>query len=66
VIVRTIIAMAVSLGLETIAEGVETQAQLDLLRALGCGGFQGHLFGRPAPAARIVALLRADAVLASP
>jgi len=66
VIVRTIIAMAVSLGLETIAEGVETQAQLDLLRALGCGGFQGHLFGRPAPAARIVALLRADAVLTSP
>jgi diguanylate cyclase (GGDEF)-like protein/PAS domain S-box-containing protein len=48
-IVRTIIAMAQSLGLEIIAEGVETQAQHDLLRGLGCTLFQGYLFGRPVP-----------------
>ena len=48
-IVRTILALAQSLDLQVVAEGVETVGQLGFLRLHGCGGFQGHLFGRPAP-----------------
>ena len=49
-IARAIIDMARSLGLTVIAEGVETQAQRDLLAACGCDAFQGELFGHAAPA----------------
>lgn len=48
-LVNTIIAMAQTLGLETIAEGVETAEQAHLLKALGCRGGQGYYFGRPVP-----------------
>lgn len=48
-IVAAILAMSRSLGLEIIAEGVETEAQRDFLLENGCHGFQGYLFGRPAP-----------------
>ena len=48
-IVKTIIAMADSLEIEVIAEGVETKEQLDLLSEKGCTHFQGFLFGRPLP-----------------
>jgi diguanylate cyclase (GGDEF)-like protein/PAS domain S-box-containing protein len=47
-IVRTILAMGQSLGLEVIAEGVATEGQRDLLQYLGCSLFQGYLFGEPA------------------
>ena len=47
-IVHAILAMSHSLGLEVIAEGVETQAQFDALCNSGCKHFQGYLFGRPA------------------
>ena len=56
-IVSAIIAMAASLELEVLAEGVETAGQAALLRALGCSRMQGYLFSRPVPAAQIAALL---------
>lgn len=48
-IVRSILLMAGALGLEVIAEGVESAAQRDLLVGLGCLGFQGFLYGRAMP-----------------
>lgn len=49
-IVLAIIQMARSLGLKTIAEGVETEAVLEMLRAYGCDEAQGYYCGRPMPA----------------
>jgi diguanylate cyclase (GGDEF)-like protein/PAS domain S-box-containing protein len=46
-IVKTVIALAHTLQLDLLAEGVETHAQLDTLRALGCERFQGFLFAHP-------------------
>ncbi|WP_081700249.1 putative bifunctional diguanylate cyclase/phosphodiesterase [Azonexus hydrophilus] len=51
-LVRAIIAMAHSLSLEVVAEGVETQAQWDILAALGCDVVQGYLVSRPLPHAQ--------------
>jgi EAL domain-containing protein (putative c-di-GMP-specific phosphodiesterase class I) len=47
---RTIIALATSLGLRTVAEGVEQERQQAALHALGCEFAQGYLFARPMPA----------------
>jgi len=49
-ITRAIVAMAHSFGMSVIAEGVETIAQLEFLRALGCEDVQGYLFSKPVPA----------------
>ena len=46
-IVKAIIALADTLDLKVIAEGVESEAQRATLRANGCGNFQGYLFARP-------------------
>jgi EAL domain-containing protein (putative c-di-GMP-specific phosphodiesterase class I) len=62
-IVRAIINMAHGLGFRTIAEGVETQSQLDYLRAQGCDEIQGYFFGRPVPAEEFAHLLRCGGVL---
>ncbi|MEZ8826136.1 putative bifunctional diguanylate cyclase/phosphodiesterase [Vibrio amylolyticus] len=48
-IVRAIILMSEALGLQTIAEGVETEGQQDYLRAEGCLFYQGYLFSKPLP-----------------
>ncbi|MDD2711888.1 MAG: EAL domain-containing protein [Simplicispira sp.] len=55
-----IIAMGQSLGLQVLAEGVETPEQLQFLRARGCHSYQGYLRSRPMPAHEFAALLRAQ------
>lgn len=50
-IARTIVALGQSLGLEVIAEGVETPEQRDCLADMGCVVYQGYLYSRPLPAA---------------
>jgi EAL domain-containing protein (putative c-di-GMP-specific phosphodiesterase class I) len=52
-IVRAIVAMARSLGVQTVAEGVENEAQLRFLAALQCDRVQGYHLGRPQPAAEL-------------
>ncbi|HEY8354545.1 MAG TPA: EAL domain-containing protein [Methylophilaceae bacterium] len=56
-IVQAIIAMSDTLGLEVIAEGVETEAQFALLKQYGCEQFQGFLFGRPMVLAELESML---------
>jgi EAL domain-containing protein (putative c-di-GMP-specific phosphodiesterase class I) len=60
-ITEAIIAMAKRLKLRVIAEGVETRAQLDFLRANHCDSFQGFIFSRPVTALEATAMLRAQA-----
>ena len=55
-IVVATIAMARGLGFSTTAEGVETEAQLAILRTLGCDAYQGFLFSRPLEAAEFARL----------
>jgi diguanylate cyclase (GGDEF)-like protein/PAS domain S-box-containing protein len=56
-IVRTVIAIAKSLELDVIAEGVETKGQLEVLQAEGCNSYQGYLFAKPVPLEQFEALL---------
>jgi diguanylate cyclase (GGDEF)-like protein/PAS domain S-box-containing protein len=63
-IVRTIVHLAKSLSMDAIAEGIETQAQLLGLRAMGCRYGQGFLFSKPVPAPEAEALL--DSVFSVP
>ena len=57
-IVRTIIAMANSMDLDVIAEGVETEEQKQMLRNAGCVNFQGFLFSEPVPIGQFQMLLK--------
>jgi len=62
-VVRATIALARAMGMNVIAEGVETKAQWEFLRAAGCNVAQGYYFCRPQPAERIVELLRQGRIL---
>jgi PAS domain S-box-containing protein len=57
-IVRLIVMLAHGLGLKIVAEGIETQAQADMLKNLGCELAQGYLYSRPVPSQAIDQLLR--------
>jgi predicted signal transduction protein with EAL and GGDEF domain len=56
-IVQAVVNIAAERHMTTTAEGVETQQQQQLLRALGCSEMQGYLFSRPKPAAEVRQLL---------
>ena len=56
----TILTLAHSLGMEVVAEGVETEEQLEFLRSRNCAEIQGFLFSPPVPAEDFAAMLRAD------
>lgn len=58
-VTRASVALAHSLGLQAVAEGVESEAQLQMLREFGCDHAQGFLLGRPLPADAFAAHLRA-------
>jgi diguanylate cyclase (GGDEF)-like protein len=57
-IAKMVVALAGSLGLAVIAEGVETEAQRDFLARLGCHAYQGYMFGRPLPLDEFEALMK--------
>jgi diguanylate cyclase (GGDEF)-like protein len=65
VMVQTIIGMAHNLGMEVIAEGVETEEQRAFLEKHGCAFCQGYLFGRPVPAEEFEAELKASQLMKS-
>jgi EAL domain-containing protein (putative c-di-GMP-specific phosphodiesterase class I) len=57
-IIQAITNLGASLGIPTLAEGVETENQLAWVRDVGCTEMQGYLFSRPVPASEIAGLLR--------
>ncbi|TNC94901.1 MAG: diguanylate cyclase/phosphodiesterase with PAS/PAC sensor(s) [Gallionellaceae bacterium] len=56
-IVQTIIAMALSMGMDVIAEGVETIAQREFLELRGCKAYQGYLYAKPLPIDELISKL---------
>lgn len=54
-IIKAIVSLAEALGMDTTAEGAETQDELDLIRQLGCSHIQGYIYGRPMPMADVMA-----------
>ena len=65
VLVQATVMVASSLGMSTVVEGVETEAQAALVRQLGCDKGQGYLFGRPLEAAALTAWLQPTPVSVS-
>ncbi len=57
-IAKMVVALAESMGLEVIAEGVETETQRAFLASLGCHNYQGYLFSQPLPAAELETFLK--------
>ena len=64
-VIRAIVLLASSLGKHAIAEGIETQAQFDLLRDLGCDFGQGFFLSRPLLPAAVSSLLQARSAAAA-
>jgi len=64
-IIRAVVALAGSLGMKTVAEGVSTAEQLQLVRALGCDRIQGYIFSRPVAASTVKTLLGENKKLAA-
>jgi diguanylate cyclase (GGDEF)-like protein/PAS domain S-box-containing protein len=60
VLVETMITMAQKLGIQCLAEGIETEAQLKFLREIGCPLGQGYLYSRPLPLPRFNALITGE------
>jgi EAL domain-containing protein (putative c-di-GMP-specific phosphodiesterase class I) len=56
-IIRAVVALAGSLGMKTVAEGVATDEQLSLVRTLGCDRIQGFIFSKPVSGATVKAML---------
>ncbi|MBU0775222.1 MAG: EAL domain-containing protein, partial [Alphaproteobacteria bacterium] len=59
-IIKAIVSLAEALGMDTTAEGAETQDELALIRQLGCSHIQGYIYGRPMPAADVLASQRVN------
>ena len=57
-LIEAVVSLARSLGLTTIAEGVETEEQLQALKALGCDIVQGYFFSKPLPAKEFESFVR--------
>ncbi|HWH18139.1 MAG TPA: EAL domain-containing protein [Allosphingosinicella sp.] len=64
-IIKAVIALAGSLGMKTVAEGVETDEQLEMVRALGCDRVQGYRVSDPVAAHEVQSLLAADQAAAA-
>ena len=64
-IIRAVVALAGSLGMKTVAEGVSTEEQLQLVRQLGVDKIQGFIFSRPVTAATVKAMLGQNRKLAA-
>ncbi|MGB8855954.1 MAG: EAL domain-containing protein [Burkholderiales bacterium] len=65
-IIKAVIGMGHSLGHKVIAEGVELEAQLEVLKQTSCDEYQGYLFSHPRPAEHIEAMLSAHTLAAAP
>jgi diguanylate cyclase len=65
-VVSAVVAITSSMGIATVAEGVETQEQVDILRELGCVEAQGFHFGRPVPGLEIAELLERIGMASGP
>ena len=64
-IIRAVVALAGSLGMKTVAEGVATMEQLAIVRALGCDKIQGYIFSRPIAAEAVRQILGQNRILAA-
>jgi PAS domain S-box-containing protein len=65
-IVAAVVGLGLSLGIDTVAEGVETKEQAQKLIWLGCEKAQGWLYGRPAPAGQLAAIIAAPPITPTP